>query len=933
MEGTLLRATDSHANPFKRNTYEARIIELRGTDNSYQNMDGKALPEPPQDRSSRDSEHLSIVTDTDDSEAVIQTATATPLDHVQNRQAIKAKQTHVGMMAHVPPRRQSLLQMSPNKIGGRDSRISSQIQDGQALPTKYVESQLAESSAYLGAPAYPEYLPPPLSPRRRLSPDPPPRDTLQSSTDPSTHSTLSDEPNETDSVRQDNGEHTSWLSIINESSGSGSSSSSVHSRRSSIGLRRKNIRAASGPTQTEFDVAFDAAMETVYDDGFEPDDEEDDDEQLLNDPQYHYENLEPSQQTARTEEPENEDVGETERESVIAQARERERHRLQTLRESVDMGYGDEDDDEEERMLEEMTKDYIMDDSEYDIQVKSALPRESDSSGFSGRTWGSSIGSNPTSAGTSLSTVAEATMLPSMIAQMKDNPLPPPSYPPPSSALPPPPGVPPAPTAPSIAQNSNGIIPRSPSLKASRNTSPAVQERRQSGLKRKPLKIDTSSKLPEASGSEAPKTQPPPIPQSMVSDQAVQEPRSALVLPDSQQTLPNLGFKHAPLSATYPSSRKGSSPMPGSDSTEVASSTTSALTKVTSADSDTSVPSMPGSPARFGTKAAKGLRKNFSSSSLRNKALSISVPDPIDNASNASSSSISSTPKQKKMPSPAMPVMPAPLDTSFIAKGQPMGGIYLFDNDIHSPNTPGSPNPSASNAPMPLEPCPESTLLRPFWFLRSIYQTIAHPRGGYISNRLFVPRDIWRVKNIKLKNVEEKVSSCDLLTAALLKLGKVDTLDASAVLEEMQFFETIMEQVQSTLSKKLGSEVGVQSATQMFKSLGTMEENPANLEIMPPKPINTNGKSYLSWRKLRAKNTSGSSLPAVTTSTISKDGSKEGPTMKSLPMTTIPNPRFPKRDVNQVQCIGPNPSYMGALARLCDAAQVLGTSPVPVLLI
>lgn len=252
-----------------------------------------------------------------------------------------------------------------------------------------------------------------------------------------------------------------------------------------------------------------------------------------------------------------------------------------------------------------------------------------------------------------------------------------------------------------------------------------------------------------------------------------------------------------------------------------------------------------------------------------------------------------------------------------------MGGIYLFDSDIHSGNSPGSPNPLASNAPQQLEPCPESSLLRPFWFLRSIYQTIAHPRGGYISSKLFVPRDIWRVKNIKLKNVEEKVSSCDLLTAALLKLGKVDTLDANAVLEEMQFFETVMEQVQSTLTKKLGNDVGVQGTTQLFKSSGTLGESVQNLEALAPKTNNANSK-YLSWRKLRSKNTSGQGLAAATTSNISKDGSKEGPTMKSLPMTTIPNPRFPKRDINQVQCFGPNPSYMGALARLCDAVQILG---------
>ena len=251
-------------------------------------------------------------------------------------------------------------------------------------------------------------------------------------------------------------------------------------------------------------------------------------------------------------------------------------------------------------------------------------------------------------------------------------------------------------------------------------------------------------------------------------------------------------------------------------------------------------------------------------------------------------------------------------------------GELLFDSDIHAPNSPGSPNPLASNAPLPLEPCPESTLLRPFWFLRSIYQTIAHPRGGYISTRLFVPRHIWSVKSTKLKNVEDKVSSCDLLTAALLKLGKVDTLDANAVLEEMQFFESVMEQVQTSLAKKLGNEVGVQGAAQIFKGIQVVDESAHNLEALAWKTTNASSRSNFSWKKLRGKNSLGPGLPSGGTVNVSKNGPQEGPTIKSLPMTKMQNPRFPKRDPNQVQCLGPNPSYMGALARLCDAVQILG---------
>lgn len=917
------RLSDEHqafTNDSKRNTYEARIAELRGTDHAFQSADGKALPQRPAERDSKDSERLSIVTDDEEGDATPETAMITPSGHDQ---PTRFKQPHVGMLAHIPPRRKSL-QISAYRVEGREVGASRHISDRQNPRIRYnANDKNIETSLHLGTAVYQEYMPPPLSPRRPLSPAPPPqeptREAAQSSTDLSANSALSDESDQSDSVRKDNGEHTSWLNTINESSGS--SSSSVHSRRSSVGLRRKHIRAASGQTEADFDAALDAAVEAAYDDGFEPDDEEeDDDEQLLHKPEYQFRDSESLSHSRRNVELAKENVRETERQGVIAQAKQRERQRLQDrlpLRNSNEINPSEDEDEEEERMLEEMTRDYIMDDSEYDIQTKSALPRESDSSGFSGRTWGSSFGSNPAS-GTSLSTVAEISVFPSMATQLKDNPLPPPLHPPPSGALPPPPVLAP----PTFSQAQNESVGRPPSI-VTRNTSPGVRDRRLSGTTRKPLKIEINARLADTAESEAPKAQPPSVPPPMVPVRTVPEPpKSAFTLMDHQPSSQSLNI--AQTSGSQPNSRKGSSPFPGSDSTDVASSTASALTKVTSADSDHSVPSMPGSPARFGTKAATGLRKNFSSSSLRNKSLTVTVPEGIDASSTASLSSLSSTPKQRRMPSPAVPVLPTPMESSFITKGQPMGGIYLFDNDIHSPLSPGSPNPLATNAPLPLEPCPESTLLRPFWTLRCIFQTISHSRGGYVSNRLFVPRDIWRVKNIKLKSVEEKVSNCDLLTAALLKLGKVDTLDAGAVLEEMQFFETVMEQVQANLSKKLGNEVGVQGAAQAFKGVNSVDDSAVHPEIPSAKTNNASSKSYLSWRKKRSKNATSPGLTSASTTGIAKDGSQDAPTMKSLPMTTMQNPRFPRRDVNQVQCFGPNPSYMGALARLCDAAQVLG---------
>ena len=874
--------------------------------------DGKALPQRPPERSSKDSERLSIVTDDDEGNVITKTVNAAILGQ---EQPTRAKPPHVGMLAHIPPRRQSL-QTSPYASPQRLDRHS------QGVKLNGYEEPMM-NPAHIEAP-HREYMPPPLSPRAPLLPAPTSvaetNINTQSSADVSSRSILSEDSDESESFRQGKEEHTSWLNTINESSGS--SSSSVHSRRSSIGLRRKRIRAASGQTEADFDAALDAAVEAAYDDGFEPDDEDEEDEQLLDAPEYRLGESEPLSQVRRNIELAKENVREAEREGVIARAKERERQLLKgksPIRDSIDGPQGDEEDEEEERMLEEMTRDYIMDDSEYNVQTKSALPRQSDSSSFSGRTWDSSIGSDPTSAGTTLSTVTENYVLPSLATQLKES-LPPPLHPPPSTALP----EPPLPTTATLTQSQTGV-PRQPPSLITRNTSPGVRDRRLSAAKRKPLKIETNTKVAQSIASEAPKTQPPHGISQIMPVQVIPEPpKSAFSLTDPPQAVQGLVVQRSGSSADISASRKGSLPLAGSDPPDVLSSTTSALGKIISADSDHSVPSMPNSPARLGTRTATGLRKNFSSSSLRNKSLTVSVPDNIDASSTASLSSLSSTPKQRRVPSPAIPVLPTPIETNFITKGQAIGGIYLFDNDIHSLSIPGSPNPLANSAPLPLEPCPESTLLRPFWILRCIYQTLAHPRGGYISNKLFVPRDIWRVKNIKLRSVEEKVSNCDLLTAALLKLGKVDTLDADAVLEEMQFFEAVMEQVQANLTKKLGSEVGVHGAAQAIKNVGSVEEAGKIPDPLSAKTTNGSTKSYLSWRKLRSKNSTGSALTPVSSTNSPKDGSQDVTTMKSLPMTSMQNPRFPKRDVNQVQCFGPNPSYMGALARLCDAAQVLG---------
>lgn len=220
--------------------------------------------------------------------------------------------------------------------------------------------------------------------------------------------------------------------------------------------------------------------------------------------------------------------------------------------------------------------------------------------------------------------------------------------------------------------------------------------------------------------------------------------------------------------------------------------------------------------------------------------------------------------------------------------------------------------------------------------MRCFYQTIVHPRGGYLSTKLFIPCDVWRVKGVKIKNVEDKIANCDLLTAALQKMASMDTLDADAVLEEMQAFEVVLDQVQAQLAKKLGNEVGVHSASTLFKDATSVGETGGGESMRGMHSSQDNstsravaqGKSYLtSWRKLRSKN-SGVNLAGLAGLAGPKVGNADVPkdslNMPTLPMTSLPSIRFAKRDTSALTFDGPNSGYMSSLARLFDSAQILG---------
>ncbi|TVY45095.1 hypothetical protein LOCC1_G002931 [Lachnellula occidentalis] len=875
-----------------RNTYTSRISELKKITPELLDDGSKALPQRPESEERRVELTLQ---DEDEEPAIIETATVTRIvndqSYITDPDQIRSVPT-----SHLPARRESLL---PSALGSMPYRgINALGEHDRSQSKSPMKMRIKETNINLAPPMESLYMPPPLSPRRPLSPmvhAPQTNHTRQKSADLYTQTDPGASPLR-GHTRAPSNESMSWLDTIDESGGS--TASSVHSRTSSLGVRRKRIRATSGDTEAEFDAALDAAVEAAYDDGFEPMggaemnrfDYDDDDEIVAS--------------VRRKVELAKERVRQSEREAAIQDARERERKRLlqqeQTPQNILEDEY-DNESEEEERMLEEMTREYVMDDFEFGLQSKSALPRGSDSSEFSGRTWNSSIGSNPTTAGTTLSTVAETSIPKLPILQTSSSNS---THPPPAQALPPTP--PPNPAPQPIAITSKG-----------------VRSRRLSGQNAKLLKIETTSKASNGALTQPPLMPPPKVPES---SSLPVEPKTA-------------GFPQQRPAATSVSGRppkpqfirQASSPLPGPLPADIIAPPTPTLTQFTqlTETSTNESDALPGSSSPARAQSRTGLRKNFSSSSLKTmkgRNLSVSVMDDgSDNSPNTPSSSFN--PRDMNGRLPAIPTLPTPISAAFKDKmnGAPVGGLYLFDSSIHSPDSPGSPNPLSAGAPIPLEPCPTEFLLRPFWLMRALYQTIAHPRGGYLSTKLFVPRDVWRVKGVKLKNVEDKILSCDYLTAALMKLAKVDTFDADAVLEEMQSLEGILEQVQATLTKKLGNEVGVHGSGDMFKDAPPSGDAETSTTASKSGSMSSKSSSF-SWRRLRSKTSAVGLSNAYSSKTTPTDVPKEGLTMSTLPMTTtsVAKVRFAKRDVNEVQFSGPNANYMGALARLFDAAQTLG---------
>lgn len=670
-------------------------------------------------------------------------------------------------------------------------------------------------------------------------------------------------------------------------------------------------------TEADFDAALDAAVEAVYDDGLEP---------------YTHQQGELRDATDYN----SKDVKREDEKDIVANGANDPRDmphqqhsawqdsntwRKSTSTMSATRSGPSMSAEDQERFLAGFSKDFshgsFMNGSAYGSTTTSSLPRQSNSSGFSGGTWASSVASSLTTIGTSQSAVEESVFGDLLAGEARQSYLPPlPHYDFRTSQI----------------LNSKDSAQSIVTAVAETSPNPDEQDqetshgRRLSTRNAKQSTIDTgaqSDSLPAAGSVET-------FTQSSVAPAAINNPRNP-----ARRIADDVDAKDTDAEASSVlSHRFASSPLPQS---------------LTARDQ----PAREAPPPDRLKTAPSGNGRFASHQSVSTDHLPVGATTKSFNANR--SETIGGSPElsqlgfvyndqpghsgfQHAQHQPHSPLVSTPISCD-------PSGARIFAHDVH--NDLEASDSRAADVPVSLEPCPDMTLLRPFWLMRCLSQTLTNSRGGYLSSRLFIPRDVWKVKNVKLKNLDDKIANCHLLTSALLRLRPVSLDDAETLLTAMQVFDTVLDQVKANLGKRLGGDVGPQSLGSLYKDAalasptsdsggqvaggggegasGTSRSGGAG----------TGGKSFLgsSWRKMRSKD-SNTSLGRGTAG--ARDAGQEaGGHMASIPMSsaagaagrqTASAELHRETSSRAVEMTGPNAGYANALIRLFDAAGVLGES-------
>ncbi|QSL66201.1 hypothetical protein MERGE_000576 [Pneumocystis wakefieldiae] len=106
---------------------------------------------------------------------------------------------------------------------------------------------------------------------------------------------------------------------------------------------------------------------------------------------------------------------------------------------------------------------------------------------------------------------------------------------------------------------------------------------------------------------------------------------------------------------------------------------------------------------------------------------------------------------------------------------------------------------------------PKDSIEKTYWLMK-ILQKLLMPfiiksEGSYITPRLFIPKDIWYVKNVKLKGEEEKIKVCESLIFTLNKIKSLKQDDLQSLIKELAYLDNMVDIFRFWLLKKFGTEV------------------------------------------------------------------------------------------------------------------------------